>query len=187
MTHLVALSGSLRRESLNTTLANAFAELAPAGVSVEVFTPAGVPLYDADLEAAEGIPEAVAVLKERISAAHGMILVTPEYNQGVPGVLKNTVDWLSRPPADIRHVFGERPLALCGASAGRGGSRAAQYAWLPTLRALGVRLWNGGQLYLPAAGELMGADGRLEDADMRERVRGFVTGFAEFSAQDRRD
>lgn len=181
MTHLVALSGSLRRESFNTALANAFAELAPAGVSVEVFTPAGVPLYDADLEAAEGIPEAVAVLKERIVSADGMILVTPEYNQGVPGVLKNTIDWLSRPPADIKRVFGDRPLALCGASAGRGGSRAAQYAWLPTLRTLGVRLWNGGQLYLSAAGELMGEDGRLADIAMRERVQGFVKGFAEFA------
>lgn len=181
MTQLVALSGSLRRESFNTALANAFAELAPAGVSVEVFTPVGIPLYDADLEAAEGIPEAVAVLKERIVSADGVILVTPEYNQGVPGVLKNAVDWLSRPPADIKRVFGDRPLALCGASAGRGGSRAAQYAWLPILRALGVRLWNGGQLYLPAAGELMGDDGRLVDNDMRERVQGFVRGFAEFS------
>lgn len=181
MTHLVALSGSLRRHSFNTALANAFAELAPPGVSVEVFTPAGVPLYDADLEAAEGIPEAVAILKERISVADGMILVTPEYNQGVPGVLKNTLDWLSRPPADIKQVFRDRPLALCGASAGGGGSRSAQYAWLPTLRALGVRLWNGGQLYLPAAGELVDADGRLVDNATRERVQGFVQGFVEFS------
>lgn len=181
MTHIVALSGSLRRASFNTALANAFVELAPSGISVEVFTPAGIPLYDADVEAAEGIPDSVASLKERIVSADGMILVTPEYNQGVPGVLKNTVDWLSRPPADIGRVFGDRPLALCGASAGRGGSRAAQYAWLPTLRALGVRLWNGGQLYLPAAGGLMGDDGRLADHDMRERVQGFVRGFAEFS------
>lgn len=181
MTHLIALSGSLRRESFNTALANAFAELAPAGVSVEVFTPAGVPLYDADLEAAEGIPEAVAVLKERIVSAHGMILVTPEYNQGVPGVLKNTMDWLSRPPADIRHVFGDRPFALCGAAAGPSGSRAAQYAWLPTLRALGVRLWNGGQLYLPAAGELVAEDGRIVDTAMRDRVQAFAKDFAEFS------
>ena len=181
MTHIVALSGSLRRESFNTALANAFVELAPPGVSVEVFTPAGVPLYDADLETAEGIPEAVADLKGRIVSADGMILVTPEYNQGVPGVLKNTMDWLSRPPADIQRVFGDRPLALCGASAGRGGSRAAQYAWLPILRALGVRLWNRGQLYLPAADQLMDADGRLADGDMRERVQGFVKDFAEFS------
>lgn len=180
MTHLVALSGSLRRESFNTALANAFVELAPTTVSVEVFTPAGIPLYDADLEAAEGIPDAVTLLKERITAADGLILVTPEYNQGVPGVLKNTVDWLSRPPADIKHVFGDRPLALCGASAGRGGSRAAQYAWLPTLRALGARLWNGGQLYLPTAGQLVGEDGRLADQDMRQRVQGFVQGFADF-------
>lgn len=183
MQHLVALSGSLRRDSFNTALANAFAELAPAGVSVEVFTPAGIPLYDGDLEAAEGVPEAVAVLKERIAAAEGVILVTPEYNQGVPGVLKNALDWLTRPPADIKRIFADRPFALCGASAGRGGSRAAQYAWLPTLRALGVRLWNGGQLYLPAAGELMDADGRLQDRETRERAERFVRAFAASAGQ----
>ena len=184
MTRLVALSGSLRRGSYNTALANGFAELAPEGVVVEVLTPSGIPLYDGDLEAAEGVPDSVEDLKERIMAAHGLILVTPEYNQGVPGVLKNTIDWLTRPPGDIKRVFGDRPLALCGASAGRNGTRAAQYAWLPTLRALGARLWNGGQLYVPSAGELMDDDGRLVDDSMRERVQRFVDRFSAFAGRD---
>lgn len=184
MTNLVALSGSTRRGSLNTALAHACAELAPASVAVEALTPAGIPLYDGDLEAEAGVPEAVERLKSRIVEAHGVILVTPEYNQGVPGVLKNAVDWLSRPPGDIGRVFRGRAFALCGASAGAMGSRTAQYAWLPTLRALGVNLWNGGSLYVPSAADLFDDDGRLADERMRERVQAFVGGFAEFCGRD---
>ena len=183
MTNLVALSGSTRRQSLNTALGRALSVLIPEGVSVEVHTPAGIPLYDGDDEAERGVPEPVEALKERIVAADGVILITPEYNQGVPGVLKNTVDWLSRPPSDIGRVFGGRPFALCGASAGAMGSRSAQYAWLPTLRALGVKLWNGGTLYLPSAGSLFEVDGRLADDPTRERIERFVGGFAEFCAE----
>lgn len=180
MTNLVALSGSTRRASFNTSLARACSVLVPEGVSVDVQTPAGIPLYDGDVEAEHGVPEAVEALKERIVAADGVILVTPEYNQGVPGVLKNAVDWLSRPPSDIARVFGGRPFALCGASAGAMGTRSAQYAWLPTLRALGVHLWNGGTLYAPSAGNLFDDAGRLADERMRERIEGFVGGFAGF-------
>lgn len=180
MTNLVALSGSTRRGSLNTSLARACAVLAPEGVSIDVQTPSGIPLYDGDAEAEHGVPETVEALKERIVGADGVILVTPEYNQGVPGVLKNTVDWLSRPPSDIARVFRDRPFALCGASAGAMGSRSAQYAWLPTLRALGVHLWNGGTLYVPSAGHSFDEAGRLSDDRMRERVEGFVGRFAAF-------
>ncbi len=180
MTNLLALSGSTRSGSLNTALARACAELAPAGTVVEVTTPAGIPLYDGDAEAQAGIPRAVDELKERLVAADGVILVTPEYNQGVPGVLKNAVDWLSRPPSDIGRVFRGRAFALGGASAGGMGSRSAQYAWLPTLRALGVDLWNGGTLYAPSAGDLFDADGGLTDERMRARIERFVGGFAAF-------
>ena len=183
MTDLIALSGSLRRGSFNTALARTCAELAPADTRIEVVTPQGIPLYDGDAEADEGVPAQVESLKARIAGADGVILVTPEYNQGVPGVLKNTIDWLTRPPADIGRVFGDRPFALCGASAGRGGTRASQYAWLPTLRALKARVWNGGQLYLPQAGGLFDEDGRLTDDATRERVEGFVGDFVAFCGQ----
>ena len=180
MADLIALSGSLRRGSFNTALARTCAELAPAGTRIEVETPSGIPLYDGDTEAEEGVPTEVESLKARIAAADGVILVTPEYNQGVPGVLKNAVDWLTRPPADIGRVFGGRPFALCGASAGRGGTRASQYAWLPTLRALRAQVWSGGLLYLAQAGELFDDEGRLTDEGTRERVQTFVGEFVAF-------
>ena len=180
MTHIVALAGSLRSGSYNLALARTCADLAPTGCRIDVATPRGIPVYDGDLEAESGLPEAVETLKERIVAADGVILATPEYNQGVPGVFKNTIDWLSRPPADIARVFRERPVALCGASAGRNGTRAAQYAWLATLRTLGVQLWNGGQLYLASAGDRIDATGRVSDADTRARIEKYVAGFAAF-------
>lgn len=180
--HIIALSGSLRGGSWNTRLAHALAELAPAGCTVEVATPHGIPLYDGDVEAAEGIPEAVAALKDRVAAADGLVLVTPEYNQGVPGVFKNALDWMTRPPKDIARVFRGKPVALCGATPGGAGTRSAQYAWLPTLRTLGTRLYSEHILFLARAGELFDADGHLVDSDTRERAAALVHGFCRFCA-----
>ena len=90
--NIIALSGSLRKDSLNTRLANALAARAPDDVTIEVATCHGIPLYDGDLEAAEGIPNAVTELRERIRAADALIVITPEYNAGMPGVLKNALD-----------------------------------------------------------------------------------------------
>ena len=119
MTRLIGISGSLRRGSFNTALLRAGAELMPEGTELTVETIRGIPLYDGDQEAAEGIPEPVVVaLKDAIAAADGLLLVTPEYNNSIPGVLKNAIDWLSRPPADIGRVFGGKPVALMGASPG---------------------------------------------------------------------
>lgn len=177
MTDIIALSGSLRAGSWNTRLARALAERAPDDCDVAVVTPAGIPLYDGDLEEAEGIPDSVAALKERIVAADGLLLVTPEYNQGVPGVMKNTIDWLSRPPADIGRVFADRPVALCGATPGGAGTRSAQYALLPTLRALGTRVWSGRTLYVSRTSKLFNDDGQITDEDMDKRLREFIAGF----------
>lgn len=180
MTEIIALSGSLRRGSWNTILANALAARAPEDCNVAVVTPAGIPLYDGDLEAKEGVPEEVENLKNHIAAADGLLLVTPEYNQGVPGVMKNTIDWLSRPPAEISRVFGDRPVAICGATPGIAGTRSAQYALLPTLRALGTRVWSGRTLYVSGASKIFNDDGRVEDEDMDKRLNDFITGFCGF-------
>ena len=118
MTKLFGLSGSLRRGSLNAALLRAAAELMPQGATLTVGTIHGIPLYDADIEAADGIPGPVTALKDAIAAADGLLLATPEYNNSIPGVLKNAIDWLSRPPADIKRVFAGRPVALIGASPG---------------------------------------------------------------------
>ena len=119
MTTIVGIAGSLRAGSLNAALLGAAAELAPAGCTVEIGSIRGIPLYHGDVEAKEGIPAPVAALKERIAAADGLLLVTPEYNNAMPGVFKNAIEWLSRPPQDAPRVFRGKPVALIGASPGR--------------------------------------------------------------------
>jgi NAD(P)H-dependent FMN reductase len=178
---IVLLSGSIRHGSLNTALAHALAELAPDGCETEVATIADIPVYDGDLEAEEGIPAAVEALKDKVAAADGLVLVTPEYNQGVPGPLKNAIDWMTRPPSDIGRVFGRKPVALCGATPGSGATRSAQYAWLPTLRALQTRLYSDKTLLVPGAGDRFDEQGRLTDEDTRKRAAALMEGFCEFA------
>jgi len=109
MTKVLGISGSLRRGSYNTALLRAATGLMPQEATLEVASIRGVPLYDGDVEA-QGIPASVSQLKEAVVAADGVLLVTPEYNNSIPGVFKNVIDWLSRPPADARRVFGGRRL-----------------------------------------------------------------------------
>lgn len=177
MTVLIGLSGSLRRNSYNSGLLRAAAAAAPAGTQLEIASIAEVPLYNGDVEAAEGIPAAVATLKERIAGADGLLLATPEYNNGIPGVFKNAVDWLSRPPGDIARVFANKPVALIGASLGGFGTVLAQDAWLPVLRTLGAELWTGGRLMVSGAGKAFDAEGNLVDEAVRERLTKFVADF----------
>lgn len=180
MAKLIGIAGSLRKGSYNVALLRAVAGLAPAGVDVEIASIAGIPLYDGDLESEQGIPQAVAVLKDKIAAADGLLLVTPEYNSSMPGVFKNAIDWLSRPASDIDRVFGNKPVAIMGATPGRAGTRLAQNAWLPVLRALGTRAWFGEQLYVAGAAEAFDAEGRLVDATIKKLLWKFMAGFADF-------
>jgi NAD(P)H-dependent FMN reductase len=108
------------------------------------------------------------------------LLVTPEYNNSMPGVFKNVIDWLSRPDSDIERVFGNKPVALMGATPGMGGTRLAQSAWLPVLRALGTRAWAGDQLYVARAGQVFDAEGQLVDEKVRKRLAEFMAGFVAF-------
>src|SRR5215813_14765410 len=141
MTRILGISGSLRSGSYNTALLRAAAPLVDAGVELEIALLHGIPLYDGDLETAEGLPEAARDLKARVMACDGLLLASPEYNNGIPGVFKNAIDWLSRPPSDIKAVFGNKPVALMGASPGGFGTVLSQNAWLPVLRTLGTKPW----------------------------------------------
>ncbi|WP_395666471.1 NADPH-dependent FMN reductase [Methylocella sp.] len=180
MTRILGLSGSLRRLSFNSGLLAAAAELTPEGASLDVLTPKGVPLYDADLEAAEGLPPSVVALKAAIASADGLLLATPEYNNGIPGVFKNMIDWASRPAGDIARLFGGKPVALVSASPGGLGGVLAQDAWLSVLRTLGTRPWFEGRLMVSRAGALFDENGRLRDEPTRERLGVFVSGFVAF-------
>jgi NAD(P)H-dependent FMN reductase len=180
---LVGLSGSLRKGSFNTALLRAAAELAPEDVDLTIGTIAGIPLYDGDLEAGTGIPQPVAALKDMIANADGLLLSTPEYNNSMPGVFKNAIDWLSRPPADIPRVFGGKPVALMGASPGGFGTILSQDAWLSVLRTLGTKPWFGGRLLVSRAQGVFDAAGAITDEATKERLRQFVDGFARFASK----
>ncbi|MDB5768194.1 MAG: NADPH:quinone oxidoreductase [Collimonas fungivorans] len=180
MSKIVGVAGSLRSGSLNAALLRAAAELMPAGSELEIGTIKGIPLYDGDLEQAEGIPPAVALLKEQIAVADALLLVTPEYNNSMPGVFKNALDWLSRPPADSARIFRGRRVAVIGASPGGFGTVLSQNAWLPVLRTLGMQPWFGGRLMVSHAGKVFNESGELVDEQVREQLREFNRNFVEF-------
>lgn len=185
MVKLIGVAGSLRSGSFNAALLRAAAELLPSGVELAVGDIRPIPLYDGDIEAREGVPPAVTALKELIASGDGLIISTPEYNNSVPGVLKNAIDWLSRPPGDIPRVFGGRPVALMGASPGAFGTILAHNAWLPILRTLGTEPWFGTRLLVPRAGAAFDG-GEIKDEETRARLRDFLEGFAGFVRAHRR-
>ena len=177
---IVALGGSLREASRNRALLHEAAALAPAGAELDLGHLAvigSLPLFSQDMLERDGPPSGVAELKDALRAADGLLLATPEYNWGVPGFLKNAIDWASRPARDIPQVFGDLPVALIGAG-GSGGTRVAQNAWLSVFHYLKMRPWSGHVLYIDRASERFDEANRLSDEATREQLRAVVTGFA---------
>jgi NAD(P)H-dependent FMN reductase len=188
MVRILGLSGSLRGGSYNSALLRAAADVIGSdvigsGATLEIGSIRGIPLYDGDVEAADGIPAVVQALKARVQACDGLLLVTPEYNNGIPGVFKNAIDWLSRPAAEIPQVFGGRPVALVGASPGGFGTILSQNAWLPVLRTLGTRPWFGSKLMVSRANKAFDADGVLIDDAVRTQLQDYLAGFVRFAAE----
>lgn len=177
--HIIALSGALRRASYNTALLKAAVPMAPDGVTLELRTLHGIPLYDGDVEA-QGIPEAVTTLREAIRAADGLLISTPEYNNAIPGVLKNGLDWLSRPSGEGAKLFGGKPTALIGATPGGFGTVQSQDAMLSVFRTFGSDFWMAGRLMVSHAGQVFDADGQLTDDKVRQQLQTFVHGFVDF-------
>lgn len=179
MIRLLGISGSLRRASYNSALLRAATRLMPQDATLEVASIRGIPLYDGDVEA-QGIPPAVSQLKQAVVAAAGVLLVTPEYNNSIPGVFKNTIDWLSRPNSDVKRIFGGRPFAVMGASPGGFGTILSQAAWLPVLRTLGTQFWTGGRLQVSRAAGVFDDAGNLRDAGIEEQLKQFLAGYVAF-------
>jgi chromate reductase len=177
MITVIGLSGSLRRGSYNAAVLRAASSLMPSDSELGVESIAGIPLYDGDDEAAHGVPDLVSRLKDAIVAADGLLLVTPEYNNSIPGVAKNAIDWFSRPPRDIARVFGGKPVAIAGASPGGFGTILSQNAWLPVFRTLGADLWSGGRLLVSRAGNVVDANGEITDPATRDNIRNFMERF----------
>jgi NAD(P)H-dependent FMN reductase len=176
MPNILGLSGSLRKTSFNSGLLRAAADAAPPGVRITIGSIRDVPLYDGDLEEAEGLPAAVVELQDHLRKSDGLLLVTPEYNNGVPGVFKNAIDWMSR--GEGLKFFRDKPVAVIGASPGGFGTILAQNHWLPILRTLRTRPWLEGRLMVSRAGQLFDENGNLTDDGTRERLAEFVAGFA---------
>jgi NAD(P)H-dependent FMN reductase len=183
---IVGIAGSLRRASYNAMLLRAAAEAMAQGTTLEIASIREFPLYDADLETEQGIPVAVQQLKDRIAAADGLLIATPEYNNSMPGVLKNAIDWLSRPNADIPRVFRGLPLGFIGATPGMGGTLLSQAAWLPVWRILGVVPFFEGRVIVSGAAKVFDDSGRIADAATVGRIREYVEAFAVFVQRHKR-
>ena len=167
---ILALSGSLRRESFNTALAYAARELAPDGVEVEVYDGLGlIPHYDQDLDHEDvETPESVADLRRRIEEADALLVITPEYNGSITGVLKNAIDW-----ASARHRgswLRNKTVAIAGATTGQYGAIWAQQDLRRVLGIAGARV-VGGELPVSTAHEKFDAHGRLVDRLLADRLR----------------
>lgn len=184
MTKIIGVTGSLRSGSFNTALLRAATKLMPSETTLEIATLRGIPLYDGDIEISEGIPQTVVALQERIASADGLLLATPEYNNSIPGVFKNAIDWLSRPPSSVKRIFGDRSVAVIGATPGGFGTVLSQNAWLPVLRTLGMRPWFGGRLLVSRAPQVFNESGEMIDEAAREQLRVFLAGFTEFIYAD---
>jgi chromate reductase, NAD(P)H dehydrogenase (quinone) len=180
MTTILGIAGSLRTHSFNAALLKVAAGLMPDGATLEIASIKGIPLYDADVENSVGLPDTVLALKTRVVQADGLLLATPEYSGSIPGVFKNAIDWLSRPDSDIPRIFGNRPVALIGASPGGFGTILAQNAWLSVLRTLRTRPWFGGRMMVSRAGKLFTDSGELGDEQARSNLRDFLRGFVAF-------
>lgn len=165
---VLAISGSLRENSHNTTLLRAAAKLLPLGVEVELYGGLrDIPAYDEDLEAL-GAPPAVERLRNAIAGADAVLVATPEYNGSVPGFLKNAFDWVSRPIAT--NTLRSKPAAVIGTSTGMFGAVWGQAELRKVLSAIGARMVDR-ELPVPAAAQAFDPQGRLRDPDLESQLR----------------
>lgn len=174
---VLGFAGSLRQASLNRSLLRAAQETAPDGMQIETFDLAAVPLYNGDVEA-QGDPEAVAAFKQAIRAADGVLMVTPEYNHGVPGVMKNAVDWASRPPQSA--ALARKPVGIIGASPGATGSARGQSQLRQAFEFTNSYCMPQPELLVFRAHEKFDAEGRLTDETTRAYLRRYLEAFQEW-------
>ncbi len=170
---LIAISGALRKASTNTGLLRALKEVASSRISVEVVTLHGIPLYDGDLEAAQGKPEAVKMLDARIRAADGVVISTPEYNFSIPGVLKNATDWLSRGGSPFKW----KRVGVMGSADGPLGTGRSQYHLRQNLQGLEAIVMPKPEFFAGNASQKFDSDGNLTDKDSHTRLAAWLDAF----------
>ncbi|MGY0798554.1 NADPH-dependent FMN reductase [Lysobacter sp. A286] len=174
---VLAIAGSLRRNSWNLRLLEAAAECAPAGMTISVYRDQmSIPMFNEDLEQPDGGPDVIRRLRRDVAAFDGLLIATPEYNQSIPGVLKNTIDWLSRTAPD--EVLAGKPVAIIGASGGRWGTRLAQHALRQTLYATESLVMPAPALFVREVDGVFDAAGRLSDIPTRRSLEDVLGSFS---------
>lgn len=174
MTAIAVFVGSLREDSINKKLARSLEKLAPEGTRFD-YVDLNLPLYNTDIESP--YPEPAKRAKDIVLNADGVLIVTPEYNRSVPGVLKNTIDWLSRPYGE--NGFDGKPLALAGASGGPIGTAVAQSDMRHIAGYLNMRLVGQPELYFSLASDKFGEDG-LVKPEHEDHLKAFIDNFVAF-------
>ena len=181
--HVLAIAGSLRRNGYNHRLLDVAARMAPAALHIDIYDAlAQIPLFSEDLETAtNGGPDSVRQLRAAVAAADGLLIATPEYNQSLPGVLKNALDWMSRPAPD--EVLAGKPVAVLGASTGRWGTRLAQAALRQVLAATESRVMPAPMLFVRDAAQLFDDAGHLSDPSTRGSLHAVLLAFTRWIEQ----
>jgi len=175
--HVLGISGSLRRGSYNTGLLRAASELLPEGMTLQTFDLSSIPLYNDDVRAL-GYPKPVQEFRDRIAAADALLIATPEYNYSIPGVLKNAIDWASRPPDP---PLDAKPVAMMGASTGNFGTVRAQMHLRQVCVYCDMFLLNRPEVLVMRAQEKFDANGRLVDETTRGFVRDLLVALADWT------
>jgi chromate reductase, NAD(P)H dehydrogenase (quinone) len=174
---VAAFAGSLRRGSYNRALLRAALEVTPPGMKISILEIGDIPLYNGDVEA-EGDPEPVARFKTAIREADGLLIATPEYNHGVPGVTKNAVDWASRPPRNA--PLNSKPVAILGASPGQTGTARGQSQLRQAFEFTNSYCMAQPEILVYRAHEKFDDEGRLTDEKTREYLGKFLQAFGEW-------
>lgn len=164
---LLGFAGSLRKQSYNRSLLSAATEMVPDDAALEVFDLEGIPPFNQDLENQPA--EKVKEFKAKIRAADAILIVTPEYNYSIPGVLKNAIDWASRPYGD--NAFDGKPVAVMGASVGMLGTARAQYDLRRSFVFLNMYPMNQPEVMVPFAQDKVDSNGRVTDEKTRKKIR----------------
>ena len=176
---ILGIAGSLRRASYNRGALRAAQELALEGAKIDIFELDGIPPFNQDEE--KNPPTEVTELKQRIRAADAILLCTPEYNYSVPGVLKNAIDWASRPYGDS--AWNDKPVSVMGASVGNLGTARAQYHLRQSFVFLNMHPMNGPEVMIPNAAELFDEQGNLKDAKTKEKIQKMLETFVSWVRQ----
>jgi len=174
---ILAFAGSLRKGSYNKALVRAAVELAPENVKMEVFDLEGIPPYNQDLES--NPPQRVAEFKEKIRNADALLIASPEYNYSVSGVLKNAIDWASRPKADT--PLEGKPVAIMSASTGRLGGARAQYHLRQSFVFLNMHPINRPEVMLSSAQDNVDANGKVTNEQTRQLIRQLLEALVEWT------